>query len=371
MKTIFFNLLLVGFSINCFAQSICVKEQSEFCADQKEPAQVLKCLANYRDKLSVHCKQELERMLQMREEAGARGGGSLAAFGGLNAMGSPLPLFSYEARWSPGERGADLNEHKGNVSMPVYRNQTDVLALSLAGSQLHLGETLRLTSGREAPSTLTRYELGAQFSKKLEEKRSWGLRGSIGYAGDQPSSPGKDSTYSLIANYGYPGEKGYWSLFGYMSNNSPILNYFPLPGVAYFYKSQNFTGVFGFPILSMQWTPVNPWAYSVSLFGPTFQMEASYGHRDDLQFFVNYGFSIQSYIPSEREQKKERLYFREQKLVAGVRTLIFKKTMLELQAGRVMDRSLYMGKSFLKRDTNFASLPDDWFMNLALKVLLF
>lgn len=361
-----FTLFVLSvFSSGVFAQALCPKEAEHLCPGKKDFPEVAQCLLKQKDRLSDQCKQEVERFVQMREEAAARGGGSLAAFGGLNAMGPPIPILSYETRWSP-----DLNEHKGNVSLPVYKGKMDVAAVSLAGSQLHLGETLYFDNGRPAPNTLSRYEAGAQYSKQLLEKRSWGLRGSVGYAGDKPFAAGKDTTYSLMVNYGYPGEKGYWSLFAYTSNNSPILNYVPLPGAAYFYKTANFTGVFGFPILSLQWTPVNPWAYSVSLFGPTFQAEASYGHRDDLQFFIAHSFSVQSYMPADREERKDRLYLREQKIGIGGRGLIAKKTMLELQGGRTMDRSMYVGKSFFKKESGEVNIPDDWFVNLIIKVLL-
>ena len=331
-------------------------------------------LLKQKDTLSIECKQELERMIQMRAEAAARGGGSLAAFGGLNAMGPPVPIFSYENRWS-GQSTDDnnktaINEHKGNISLPVHKGKSDVLAVSLAGSQLHFDKTLKFDNGKEAPNTLSRYEAGAQYSKQLPEKKSWGLRGSVGYAGDKPFNASKDTTYSLMANYNYPGEKGFWSLFAFMSNNNPILNYVPLPGAAYFYKTQNFTGVFGFPILSLQWTPVNPWAYSVSIFGPTFQAEASYGHRDDLQFFVQHGFSVQSYVPSDREERKDRLYLREQKLVLGLRHLLVPKVMLEIQGGRSFDRSMYIGKSFFKKERGQVDIVDDLYASFVLKVLL-
>ncbi len=266
MKIILFIISM--FSSLSFAQTKC-PEDIETLIKQKET-------------LSAECKQQLERMVHMRADAAKSGGGSLAAFGGLNAMGPPVSIFSYETKWMPGDRGTDFNEHKGNISLPVYKSQGQVAAVSLAGSQLHFGETLRFDNGKVVPNTMFRYEAGVQYSKQLPEKKSWGLRGSFGYAGDKPFEADQDSTYSVMANYGYPGEKGYWSLFAFMSNNSPILNYIPLPGVAYFYKTPTFTGMFGFPVLSMQWTPVNPWAYSVSLFGTTFQAEASYGHRDDL-----------------------------------------------------------------------------------------
>ncbi len=79
---------------------------------------------------------------------------------------------------------------------------------------------------------------------------------------------------------------------------------------------------------------------------------------------------MQSYIPADREERKDRLYLREQKLGLGTRGVIFKNTMLELQGGRAIGRSMYVGKSFFKKDKGEVKIPDDWYLNLTLKVLL-
>ena len=283
-------LFLMLFSLHAGAQSLCPEEQRQFCADQKDPAELTKCLILNKDKLSITCKQQLERIIQMREDAEGRGGGSLSAFGGLNAFGPALPLLAYDGRWS-----SNLNEHKGNLSMPIYKEEGRSLAFSVAGGQLYFDRPLVLDNGKKVSSTWSRYELGLQYSKFSRDKRSWGVRGSLGYAGDKPFYSDQDLTYSFIGSYGYPSvvdDKGYWTLLVFMSNNSGFFENIPLPGVVYFYRRADFTGVFGFPMLSAQWTPKSPWAYSLSIFGLNAQGEVSYGYRNCLPFFACYYFVL-------------------------------------------------------------------------------
>lgn len=75
-----------------------------------------------------------------------------------------------------------------------------------------------------------------------------------------------------------------------MSNNSPLGTYVPIPGFFYIYRTPTFTGLFGLPILSMQWTPVNPWSFSFSAFGPTIKSEVTYGTVDKTQFLPGLGW---------------------------------------------------------------------------------
>ncbi|MGZ3690666.1 MAG: hypothetical protein ACXVAX_04145 [Pseudobdellovibrio sp.] len=347
----------------------CDAESEEFCHDQKNPKDLFKCLAVNAKNLSRECKQELERFIEMRSEAEERGGGSLTSFGGLNAMGPPVPLISYEGQNIPGNKSTSLIENKFGLSIPLYKDKSYTVAGTLTAGELHLGDSLILNTGRSVPTDLYRYEVGGQYMQPLEEKRLFSFKASAGYAGDKPSQAARDASYSLNFSYGVPGsENGYWMYMLFMTNNSPFINYFPIPGVMYIYRTPTFSGMFGFPILSMQWTPVEPWAYSLSLFGTNFQAEISYGHRDQLQGFIGYGVNQQSYIPSDRTTERERLTLQDQRVSAGLRMLLFKTAQLEFQAGQSFNRSIYVGEGFQKKDGGSLALASDSFMSWSLKI---
>lgn len=341
----------------------------KFCAGKTSLGDLGACLAKNKAEISSACQQELERFLLARKQAAERGGGALSSFGGLNAFGPPVPLVSYEGRFSPGQKEAPtFMENRVNASMPVYQSGPKSVAVSVAGGALHLGESLKLSTGRKLPVDLYRAEAGAQYFRLLPERKSWGLRASVGYAGDKPFQRGRDLTYSLNGHYGFPGsEKGFWLLALYLSNNSPFGNYIPLPGFAYAYRGENFSGVFGFPFLMMQWTPVFPWAFSLSAFGPSLQLEADYGKLDHIQFFTGLYWTRQSFIPFERENTKDRLTLRERKAAIGARTPIIGTALGELQLGRSSNRTAYIGHGFSDRSGGSVGLPSDWFASWSIK----
>lgn len=375
----FFIATAVLFSISANAQeksapplpSACSDDAVKFCSDKKAPRDVAKCLLSRAAELNPQCKQEIERYIQMMSGAEERGGGALTSFGGSNAMGPPIPLITYSGRVMPGEgeKNPSYSEHKVDFSVPVYKAEGYTIGSSLAAGQLHLGETVKLDNGRELPTDLHRYEVGAQYFSQLSDKRMLTVRASAGYVGDKPSVANKDASYSINLTYGKPASgNGYWIYALYMSNNSPFINFFPIPGVIYMYRTPTFTGLFGLPVLSLQWTPEELWSYSFSLFVTNVQSEIAYGQRNQFQTFLHYSFNQQSYILHQREQDRDRLTLQDQKLAAGFRSVLMKKMQLEFQAGRSFDRTLYIGKGFMNKDRGSATIDADWFGSLGIKV---
>jgi hypothetical protein len=152
------------------------------------------------------------------------------------------------------------------------------------------------------------------------------------------------------------------------SNNGPLVNYIPIPGVSYLYKTDTFTGMFGLPALSIRWTPVFPWAFALAIFGPTVQSEVSYGSIDRVQFFSGFYWTRQSYIPSTRDNDKDRLTIEEKKAAVGFRTLIWGTMIGEFQLGQAFDRSVYIGNGLFNKDGGSVSIPADWYLSASIKV---
>jgi hypothetical protein len=347
----------------------CEKDRVRFCNDKKELPDIGLCLIEHDKDVSNECKQELERFREMRKQATPWGGVASSPFGGPNAMGSPVPFVSYDVRYSAGKSSTSFVENKLNLSAPIYKSGADTVSLSLAGSSFHWSDSLALDSGKEVPADLYRTEVGVQYDKQLPEKKRWGLRGSVGYAGDKPFTNSSDSTYSLGANYGFPGSgKGYWMLTATISNNSPLVNYIPIPGVSYLYKTDTFTGMFGFPASSIQWTPVFPWSFSLAIFGPMVRSEVSYGSIDLVQYFAGFYWTRESYILSTRDNDKDRLTIEEKKAAVGFRIPVWGPMMGEFQLGQAFDRSVYIGNGLFNKDGGSVSIEDDWYLSASIKV---
>lgn len=295
----------------------------------------------------------------------ARGGGS---FGGLGLIGPANISFSYDGRYLPGHENVGQTENRLGVAVPVYKSERNSVALSAGAANLHLDESVRLDSGQEIARDFYRFDLGAQYARQLEGRRNYGLRASVGYAGDKPQD-GKDIAFSFVGTYGYPsaGGKGYWVWMAFWANNSVLANYIPIPGIVYIYRGETVNGVFGFPVTSFQWTPENPWVFSFALFGPVLQTEAAYGRLESGQGFIGYAYAEQSFIPSQRPERRDRLVFHEQKVDAGFRIGLMKDWSAEVQVGESFDRSVQIGRSVLKRDGGSAKLKSDPYISWLLK----
>ncbi len=293
-------------------------------------------------------------------------------FGGFTSMGPPIPMMTYEGRYSPGDKAPSFTENKLNLLAPMYKTETNSVSLLFNNTYFHLGDRVVLDSGKRVSRDLYRMETGAQYHQQLPEKKSWGLRGTVGYAGDKPSLKSNDLTYNFIGNYGFPGSgKGYWMFMLFFSNNGPLGNYIPIPGVSYLYKTENFTAMLGFPIFSLRWTPVSPWSFSLGFYAFNIRSEIAYGSSEKIQFFSCYYMTRQNYIPQERENTKDRLTIEEKKVALGFRKTFWDSVQGEFQLGPVFDRSIYIGHGRSGSDKKSAgnvSIPSEWYASLNLKV---
>lgn len=300
----------------------------------------------------------------MKRQAQSSGGAALSPFGGPS-----IPLISYEGKYYPNAHPPSFTEHKLHITAPLHATETGTVSLSVTGGMVHIGNAPVLNSGKQVPADLYRLETGVQYFKKLPENKNWGLRGAVGSAGDAPFVRFDDTTFSLNASYGFPGsENGFWKMNVFMSNNNPIKNYLPIPGIAYLYKSETFTGVIGIPVLSLQWTPFFPWSFSLGAFGPNIHAEASYGSIDRFQVFSGFSWARQNYIPHERDHATDRLTIEEKKTALGVRIPMGEPLLAEFQLGRAFDRAIYIGNGPFNKSGGSASIAADWFLSTTLKL---
>ncbi len=294
-----------------------------------------------------------------------------AALMALTGAGSHAPTLGYEGRSVLGGEGnsktPSINENNFNVSMPIYKTETDTFSTTINGGSLRLSESLILSSGRAVPNDFYRADIGIQYSHKLPEQRAWGIRGSLGYAGDKINK--STESFNMSANYSYPGSEGQWVLMLIMSNNSPLGAFVPIPGFIYIYRTPTLTGLFGVPIFSMHWTPINPWSFSFSAFGPTLRTEAAYETTDKAQLFTGLAWKQQRYILSERTNKDERLTIEEKNIEVGFRKPLFKGVFSEFQTGNSFNRSIYAGDGLFNREAGTVDLDSNWYLKWSIKAV--
>ena len=282
---------------------------------------IVKCLITNNDSLTLECKQEIERFAKASEQTTASGGGPTGVLGSLGG-GAKVPVLIYEGNLSPGNNHSNkmtsIGSNSIKLSFPILKNEKDTYSMSLVGSEWHFGQKIVLDSGKAVPRNFYKTELGVQYSRPLGGGKMMGIQTSFGYLGDEFDS--NNRSYSVSANYSFPGENnGYWVLMMSMSNSGPFGPGIPMPGFFYIYKTPRFTGVFGIPILSMQWTPIDLWTFSFSALGPILKSEVSYGAIDKIQYFSALNWNQQNFILSDREEKKDRLTLEEKQIAVGAR----------------------------------------------------
>ncbi len=378
MKTlVFFALITVSFTLMAEERplSACQLEIKEHCPNETVRPNTINCLLKLEKEVTPQCKQELQRLGKVVEATGARGGGGLSSFGGVMGGIGLLPpkktIVSLNGQLAPEGNPTVIEQSKINIATPIWSDGGESFSMSVNAGRLSFNEQQSFDTGIKTPKELNRIELGAQYSKAMKSKRMFGLRTSIGSASDKPFHSSDEITFSLNSFYTNPGstENTHWIWTVFLSNNNPLINYVPIPGFIYLYKTEKFTGMFGLPFLSIQWTPIEPWIFSMSYFITNFNSEIAYGFRDKVQTFTGFSISQQSFLRADRDELRDRLFFNEKKIFAGIRSPLTKSISGEIQSGMAFDRKLKEGESF--NDTEMESdFGRSWYLGMSLNILI-
>lgn len=351
-------------------ETSCQDEIKTLCPKKEGPSALLACLKKEHAKISPLCKEDMSRVFQSNQQMSHRGGGAMSSFGGFSMTPNTSPSITYEGRLIPNQNSPSISENKINFSAPIYHEGGHSLSLSTQGSVLHLNQSVPLSTGATIPTSYYRTELGSNYMQMLAEKKSFGVRASVGYNIDKPFMSSRDLSFSLSSHYSFPStDHSSWALILYLSNNGPLANYIPIPGFIYFYRTPTFTGIFGFPFASLQWTPTFPWTYSLSLFGLNLNSEIAYGSIDKIQYFSGFSWNRQSYMLHDRVDEKDRLSFEEKKLFLGLRTPLFNLLSSEIQLGDSFGRRVYIGNKLLHKDGGEAKMASSAYASLMMKML--
>jgi hypothetical protein len=297
--------------------------------------------------------------------------GGFAAIMGSMGLGIPQrAVVSYNGALAPASQGSSVTEqHRLHAILPVSQGEQSSYAVFLNTSSLKFGDEIVFP---RTTNTLRqeyyKFESGLQFSRRLANERTINTRFSIGSASDQPFADQNEMTFSASASYDYPGsESSHWIWTVFISNNNPIANYVPIPGFMYFFRRGSLIGMVGLPVSALQWAPVSPWNFSLSLFGPSVNAEVSYGERKGLQKFLNFNWGQQSFLRHDRKEKEDRLYVEDKKLAMGLRSPLSRTLSAELLGGFLWDRKVYEGPGFNQPDRGRKDLRDSWFAGTGIR----
>ena len=350
----------------------CKIQIDKYCQEElktKDLRSIIQCLKKVDPELTNECKQEIQRFAQASRQTTPIGS-PLGGIAGLAGPATQVPTMNFTGRFLPSGGGAKSPLNTDNnltFSVPVHKDGRNTYAVTATAGQFHFNESIPLDSGRSVPTDFYRTEAGLSYSRNMEGRNNFGIRFSAGYAGDKFVS--NTQSFNLNANYAFPSssKEGIWVASFMLSNLGPFGEYVPVPGLFYIYKTQTFTGIYGFPVVSIQWTPVNPWSYSFSMFGPIIKSEVAYGAIDRIQYFLGIGWQQQRFLTADREEKKDRLTVEEKYAEIGLRTPLSRGIYSEFQLGYAFDRKVYEGKGLFDMSSGSAELESNGYIKYSIR----
>lgn len=248
-----------------------------------------------------------------------------------------------------------MNLGGGLPSLKIHGEESDELKKVGVNATLPINKKIKTNFGayktRLSATDLYEVNLGFSYSTLTQNKKPIGTSFSIGSASDKPFKKTDDATYTASAFFVNPNsDKSAWTYMVFISNNTPLLNYFPIPGVLYSTKSENFQGSFGIPINSLRWKFHKNVRFDFALLGPFYQTEVVYLHSEKKEIAIGSNWFSKSYLLEQREHKEDRLFLEEKKLYLSYREVFLKQHFYEVKLGQVFDRRLFTAKNFGDED---------------------
>jgi hypothetical protein len=300
------------------------------------------------------------------------GGGNDFARGLMGMMGGGPPALSLGGWYTPFAAPASVQFHQEHLGLPIYHADGTTLSLSQTANTLQFNQGVALANGVQLPQQFYRFDLGANFHHSFDSGDLWGAGLQLGEASDHPD---RDSiVVQAVAYYSLNDpEHSHWIFSLLYSNNSTFLRGIPIPGVMYSYRTETFTGLFGFPFASIVWKPASPWTVSAAVFGTTMNAELACGNRRSIEAFVAIHEQRYSYMRLGRTNADDRVQFNDNRVAGGIRFPLFAGLQTELAGGWAFHRSiLESSKSGFRIDSNANPVyfHDTWFAGWNFRVAL-
>jgi hypothetical protein len=292
-------------------------------------------------------------------------GSALFGRGGLGGFGSAdvghMPIRAdYRATWFPDEpvkgQGTDLGFVRQDLSVvfPLWQNAPDELSGSVhvRNELLHTGGTILPDTGQPLPDELWAIRLGTTYRHLFDNGWVAGGTISVGSASDKPFDTINEMDIGFNAFLRVPqGEHNAWLFSLSYSTNSELP--IPIPGVAFLWQpAENFRANIGLPFQIM-YRPIEDLTFDFSYMLLTnIHARTTYRLMPRLRIYAGYEFNNEAYLPADRLNENDRLFYYDQHVVTGVQYLVAKNATFEVSGGYAFDRYYFEGHSFTDRGNN-------------------
>lgn len=251
---------------------------------------------------------------------------------------------------------------RGGITVQPWCNETDEVQVGVrAGWQALTCDGVLPRTGALPDHLYEGYLTGA-WRHITPERWLWASSLQVGSAGDRLI--GRD-TGSFMANIVLrvpaAGEDG-WVFLVNEANNRTVLNYVPIPGVAYqVVRGRELNALIGIPFCSVFWRPTE--RSDLFAFGSPFGM-ATVGVGvlplaavPRLRLGVSWEMTSESFRRHERDTDADILYLRENRFMARLGISAGPASGVDLFAGWVNKRAWREGETFSSAGDNRMELP--------------
>jgi hypothetical protein len=267
------------------------------------------------------------------------------------------------------------------LSVPLQQDERNEWTLDSSLRILDLDTDARLLAGglrrlRPAPTLpgeLYDFRIGPAYRRRLDNGWIAGGNLVLGSASDRPFASAAEITVDASAFLRIPdGPRNAWLLLLNYASNREFLPHVPLPGVAYLYEPDDrFRAVLGAPFSAIRYEPLDGLTFEGSYFVPR-SLKAELGYRlaPPLKLYAGYQWANDRFLRAARDDDDHRLFYYEQRVLAGLRWDIDRNIWLDLGGGFAFDRFFAEARDYGDRGHRRAEVSDGPLLKLELGLRL-
>ncbi len=254
-----------------------------------------------------------------------------------------------------------LRQHTLDASLPLTRTSDNKWKVLFNAGLDEVRTNAQFANNRLLPNRLWQVGAGLSHLRMLEGDKIAGGSFLVGSNGDKPFSAFRDTSFQGNLVYKLPREKeAAWIFFLNISNTRSFLNYWPLPGAAYFFRAHaKLRMAVGVPFFSLFWNPFEGSVLSFSYF-PVYsaQVKWSYFLFGQAQFYAQAKYHSKNHFLSQRTDKRERLFYEEALAEGGFSMPLEHNIHLDANLGLSFDRKFFLGRSTRKKTAQQLIQPE-------------
>jgi hypothetical protein len=170
------------------------------------------------------------------------------------------------------------------------------------------------------PQQLWDIQAGSTFVRQTSDGSSWGFGLSGGSASDKPFHSINEAVVSGLAFYRKSdGDDSAWIFYCVSTTTGQLGRNIPVPGIAYEFKSDLWSGTVGFPFVTLRYKPTDLLEWSFDYAALTdIQSRVSLLPSDGVRLFSGFAWSNQSYLRADRHWRGEMLFYYEKRAEMGL-----------------------------------------------------